>query len=319
MFKRLTCMAVLGSLLLVTPLPADATPEIVGAPKCKICHRAKTGDQWTIWTESAHAGAFQTLASDQSASIAAEMGLGDPREETACLRCHATRAALGGGVAINDKASYSDEEGVGCEACHGPGSDYKPRKVMLDPVASKAAGLLVSAAKGGCTDCHNEESPTFAGFDFAAYWAKISHPVPGEEVVKMPPSAALAEAETLQEILIESSVGDVIFPHDYHITDVDMECVECHHQIHAVELETPHPGYLTSSWINCQACHNPESATDTKYYTCSECHHPNPNNIADETLSSKVVVHQSCWECHATKTGVEASQGCVECHVKRGW
>jgi hypothetical protein len=30
-------------------------------------------------------------------------------------------------------------------------------------------------------------------------------------------------------------------------------------------------------------------------------------------------VHQSCWECHATKTGVEASQGCVECHVKRGW
>ena len=95
MFKRLTCIAVLGSLLLVTPLPADATPEIVGAPKCKICHRAKTGDQWTIWTESAHAGAFQTLASDQSASIAAEMGLGDPREETACLLDGRLRAPVG--------------------------------------------------------------------------------------------------------------------------------------------------------------------------------------------------------------------------------
>jgi hypothetical protein len=26
--------------------------------------------------------------------------------------------------------------------------------------------------------CHNEESPTFAGFNFDESWAKIAHPVP---------------------------------------------------------------------------------------------------------------------------------------------
>ena len=166
----------LGGLILCVTQPASAEPEIVGAPKCKVCHRAKTGDQWNIWTESAHARAFETLASAESKKIAADMGLGDPQQETACLKCHATRASLGEDVAINEKANYNDSEGVGCEACHGPGSEYKSRKVMLDPVASKAAGLIMNS---GCRECHNEESPTFKGFDFEAQWLLIAHMVPG--------------------------------------------------------------------------------------------------------------------------------------------
>jgi len=300
----------LGALMLCVTQTASAEPEIIGAPKCKICHRAKTGDQWKIWTESAHARAFETLASAQSQKIAADLGLGDPQQEPACLKCHTTRVSLGEDVAINEKANYDDSEGVGCEACHGPGSDYKSRKVMLDPEASRAAGLIMNT---GCRQCHNEESPTFKGFDFEAQWLEIAHMVPGEASEG---SLSLEDASTLQEILIESSVGDVIFPHDFHVTGVDMECVECHHQIHAVELDTPHPDYLTSSWINCQACHSPESDSAQVYYLCGECHHENLSNIADETLSSKVVVHKSCWKCHDTRTGVEASQGCVDCHVK---
>ena len=65
---------------------AVAAPEIIGAPKCKTCHREKTGNQWQIWTESAHARAFETLASEESKKIAAENGLGDPQHEVACLR-----------------------------------------------------------------------------------------------------------------------------------------------------------------------------------------------------------------------------------------
>ena len=303
-------LVVLGGLMLCMTQSATAEPELVGAPKCKACHRAKTGDQWKIWTESAHARAFETLASAESQTIAAAMGLGDPQQEIACLKCHATRASLGEDVAINEKANYSDSEGVGCEACHGPGSEYKSRKVMLDPEASRAAGLIMNP---GCRQCHNEESPTFKGFDYEAQWLEIAHMVPHEASGESP---ALEDATTLQEILIQSSVGDVIFPHDFHVTGVKMECVECHHQIHAVELDTPHPDYLASSWINCQACHSPDSESDQFYYLCGECHHENLSNIADETLSSKVVVHKSCWKCHDTRTGVEASEGCVDCHVK---
>lgn len=292
---------------------AAAAPELIGAPKCKSCHRAKTGDQWQIWSESAHARAFERLASAESQKIAADRGLGDPQQEAACLQCHATKASLGGQVVINEKANYTNDEGVGCEACHGPGSDYKSRKVMLDADAARAAGLIMNT---GCRKCHNEKSPTFKGFDYEARWLDIAHPVPAETTGEGPVSPTLDEAGSLQEILIESSVGYVIFPHDFHVTGVEMECVECHHQIHAVELDTPHPDYLSSSWINCQACHNPDVASDQVYYQCGECHQTNPNNIADETLSSKVVVHKSCWKCHDTRTGAEASQGCVDCHVK---
>lgn len=313
MLKFHISLVVLGGLFFGMTQQAIADQEIVGAPKCKVCHKAKTGDQWKIWTESAHARAYETLASSHSKRIAADMGLGDPQQEVACLKCHATWASLGEDVVINERADYTDAEGVGCEACHGPGSDYKARKVMLDPEAARAAGLIMNT---GCRKCHNEESPTFKGFDFEASWLDIAHTVPGVTAGDAGGDPLLVEAGTLQEILIESAVGDVIFPHDFHVTGVDMECVECHHQIHAKELETPHPDYLTSSWISCQSCHNPTSDTDRIYYSCAECHHTNPNNIADETLSSKVVVHKSCWKCHDTQTGVEASQGCVDCHVK---
>jgi len=118
------------------------------------------------------------------------------------------------------------------------------------------------------------------------------------------------------EITIESSAGNVVLPHDVHVKDKKLKCVVCHHQIHAAELDTPHPDYLTSSLINCQTCHGTNSETRKKYYKCSKCHHSDPDNISDETLSSKVVIHKSCWNCHEAGTGAEASAGCSNCHVK---
>ena len=107
-----------------------------------------------------------------------EQGLGNPWEEAACLKCHATQAFLGAELAA--KTKYTDEEGVGCEACHGAGSAYKSKKVMKDHDAAVAAGPLMEL-ESNCVMCHNEESPTFKGFDFEKRWAEIAHPVPTEE------------------------------------------------------------------------------------------------------------------------------------------
>ena len=312
MLKFYVSLLLLGGLVFGMAQQANAAPEIIGAPKCKGCHKSKTGDQWKIWTESAHARAFETLASEQSKSIAKEKGLGDPQTENACLKCHATRASLGAGAVINAKAKYADSEGVGCESCHGPGSDYKPGKIMKNPEAARAAGLVMERTAEACTRCHNETSPTFKPFDFSNRWAEIAHPIPEEEQTDASP----ANPGMPEVVTFNSSVGNVLFPHKLHVEDLELECVECHHQISAVKLETPHPNYLDSSWINCQLCHDPNQQTDKAYYKCSECHHENPNNITDETLSSKVVTHKSCWTCHESGTGVEASKGCRGCHVK---
>jgi hypothetical protein len=166
---------------LVATQAAAAEPAIIGAPKCKICHTAKTGNQWEKWLDSNHAKAFTALASDEAKQIAAAQGLGDPQQEQACLKCHTTQGFLGTEVAVDAKAKYDASEGVGCESCHGAGSAYKGRKVMQDADASKAAGLLRDRSAAFCTKCHNEESPTFKGFDFEESWAKIAHPVTESE------------------------------------------------------------------------------------------------------------------------------------------
>jgi hypothetical protein len=307
-------LVMLGGLIPGMAQNAVADHEIIGAPKCKGCHKAKTGDQWKIWTESAHARAFETLASEEARKIAAGIGLGDPQQEDACLKCHATKASLGSGALVSGKGKYADSEGVGCESCHGPGSDYKSNKVMKDPEAARAAGLVMIKTADGCTGCHNEESPTYKDFDFGKRWAEIAHPVPAaEDVLSGSPAVIL---EMPDEITYKSSVGNVVFPHIVHVKDLKMECAECHHQIHAMDLDTPHPDYMASSWINCKICHNTNSETRKKYYKCSDCHHSDLDNIADETLSSKVVIHKSCWKCHETGTGAEASEGCGNCHMK---
>ncbi|MBM4171595.1 MAG: hypothetical protein FJ214_06995 [Ignavibacteria bacterium] len=120
-----------------------------------------------------------------------------------------------------------------------------------------------------------------------------------------------------KDIIFNSSIGDVNFFHEYHVKNVEIKCVFCHHQINANSLKTPHPNYFKSGWINCEICHTSNSSSKTQYFSCKKCHHTQPTKITDETLSSKVVVHKKCWECHEVKTGKEASERCYTCHTKK--
>jgi len=133
---------------------------------------------------------------------------------------------------------------------------------------------------------------------------------------KAPSDTPAATPGLPDEITIASPAGNVVLPHDVHVKKVKLKCVECHHEIHAKELDTPHPDYMTSSRASCQTCHETNPENRKKHYKCSRCHHSDPDDIADETLSSKVVIHKSCWKCHEAGTGVQASEGCSECHEK---
>jgi len=123
-----------------------------------------------------------------------------------------------------------------------------------------------------------------------------------------------APVDVPPERIFPSSVGEVVFHHQMHIKDLSIKCVDCHHQINAKKLSTPHPDYFKSSSVKCEICHDESEKIKQKAYTCSVCHHTNPVNIADETLSAKVVIHKQCWKCHAVSTGKDASKGCEKCH-----
>ena len=149
--------------------------QYVGSSKCKVCHKAeKKGAQFVKWEESRHSKAYEILASEQGIEIAKNKGIENPQTSDQCLKCHVTAFAS---PAEAKAESFDQTEGVGCEACHGAGSDYKKMKVMKDHDAAVAAGMTIPSEET-CVACHNEESPTFEEFDFEAFSTMIAHPRP---------------------------------------------------------------------------------------------------------------------------------------------
>lgn len=176
MFKYLlvTLLIVLSTLIIAQ------SHNYVGTSVCSPCHKTeKTGNQFGIWSNSAHAKAIETLKSEKSKEIVIKMGLKtEAYESPECLKCHTT--GYGSAAEMFD-AKFKAENGVQCESCHGAGSDYKAMKVMKSREESIKNGMnniLVSdgSAEKLCRTCHNEESPSYKGFDFVESWDKIKHP-----------------------------------------------------------------------------------------------------------------------------------------------
>lgn len=135
--------------------------EYVGSKKCKMCHnKPATGAQYTQWAESKHAKAMESLSAEEA-------------KNPACIKCHSTV----GHVDADLVATLKIDEGVSCESCHGPGSKYFPNAIMKDRAKAMENGLIMPT-KEVCIKCHNEESPTFKGFDYDEYLKKVTHPNP---------------------------------------------------------------------------------------------------------------------------------------------
>lgn len=100
----------------------------VGAEKCKMCHKV----QYASWLETTHAKATEAAKASTERTF-----------EASCLKCHATNA---------DEAMA----GVQCEACHGPGADYKKMSVMKDKDMAIANGLVIPTQET-CNGCHTGE------------------------------------------------------------------------------------------------------------------------------------------------------------------
>lgn len=146
----------------------------VGASKCAVCHKTdKQGQQMLIWQESSHAKAAAAPGSADGAKIAQAAGVSNPPENPACLKCHAP---------LFEKAPELKSEGVTCEVCHGPGSEYKKITIMKDRALARQNGLVVyesvEAIKKQCLTCH--ENAHGKSFDFASSWEKIKHNKPAE-------------------------------------------------------------------------------------------------------------------------------------------
>lgn len=180
MKKFLAFCAVIVSIgLYFSSLLVANDAQFVGAKNCMICHKSRSrGDQWGKWSAGPHAKAFETLKSAASIAIAQKMGLSDPTKADKCLKCHVTAYGV---AAAKLAAGFSFDEGVGCEACHGPGSLYKSMRVMnalRDGTQDPKAVDFNKGDEASCLKCHNQESPTYRPFNYTEAWAKIAHNIP---------------------------------------------------------------------------------------------------------------------------------------------
>lgn len=144
----------------------DTSPGLtyIGSSACIACHHddGPGGGPAGHWIASRHSRAFYSLTTTRAGELAArqeEYGdISDPSRELRCLMCHVTAAQ-------NPAAVFADpaiaREGIGCEACHGPGSAYVAPEIMADREAFLAHGGRI-ANELTCRQCHRDERFRFS-------------------------------------------------------------------------------------------------------------------------------------------------------------
>lgn len=156
--------------------------KYVGVAACKQCHSKPSAGfvqgPFGVWSNHLHSSAFESLGKPYAFAFAKKRRVGNPQKDWRCAKCHT--AALG----ISDvrlAPTFRQEEGVGCEVCHGPGGDYL--KPHTDPnfdrgkLAEMGFRVLRDMEERDkfCRKCHNELSPTYKPFDVVSFSAIIRH------------------------------------------------------------------------------------------------------------------------------------------------
>jgi 2',3'-cyclic-nucleotide 2'-phosphodiesterase (5'-nucleotidase family) len=114
------------------PPPAkEGSPHYVGSDTCKSCHEPA----YTWWRNTKHGRAYETLE-----KVHKEFNL-------SCVACHVTGYNQPGGSTVTHVENLKD---VGCENCHGAGSQHVQEPAHKGLVAR-------DTNEATCTGCHTHE------------------------------------------------------------------------------------------------------------------------------------------------------------------
>ena len=187
MLNRLSYILILGTLALVAVVyiayrrNAGSPPRYTGVERCRVCHEAQSaGAQFKTWLAGPHARASASLQGDSARHYLAASNVAID----SCLGCHTTL----GRPPQNDAERVLNGQGVGCERCHGPGSNYATFEIMSHRTSFTANGGVVGSLKD-CYQCHAASVTTNAihcpfqrnDFNADSAWLRIRHPLPANQ------------------------------------------------------------------------------------------------------------------------------------------
>ena len=279
-------MAAVALLLNAAPI----RPVYIGARACAQCHEsAGMGHQYSKWMTTKHAQAWATLARPESAEISRISGLREPPQKSpVCLGCHAVAADT---ESWERDEGFHVEDGMQCEGCHGPGSEYANEATMRDINAAMKAGLRMPNERR-CMVCHIEKGThtqvlKSEPFDYAKFHGRIAHPKPetGSKTGGIPP-AKVVSAEKGPRL-----IGA-------------LACGKCHETAekgaqYSVWRTSPH----ARAWAVLASAQGRKAAHDqgiegdpSEAPQCLSCHAPGAEMAAAETYSVDEGV--GCEACH---------------------
>ncbi|MCX7168550.1 MAG: cytochrome c family protein [Rhodocyclales bacterium] len=143
---------------------AVAVPSYVGVKVCTKCHDLY-GD---AWAGTSHSKAFESLKANTKVEEKKKAKLDPAKDYTQdkdCVGCHSTGFGKPGGYALGKDPGGPEKLGsVGCEACHGAGSDYRDEhgtaeKKLLRSQQSTPRKLIAGKGQNfdyekACAACH---------------------------------------------------------------------------------------------------------------------------------------------------------------------
>jgi hypothetical protein len=147
--------------------------EYVGSKECRGCHK----HAYDVWAKSGHAHAYETLEKATRPS--------NRQFDGECIVCHVTGFGYKTGFTDEKKTPFLKQ--VGCESCHGPGSEHiadtKNKKIhalmnpyRFDPKAPAAVEQRrVNLIDISCQKCHDIDNDVHWNIK---KWALIEHRTP---------------------------------------------------------------------------------------------------------------------------------------------
>ncbi len=191
------------------------------------------------------------------------------RARQECLFCH--NAYLGDrGQGTGDRGYWSDQtfpatlpEGIGCQRCHGPGSEHVAlASAGADNAQVRAAIVNTGQRTDVCYECHMQPSVAIPGvrrFDRDIYSYRPGQP--------------------LSQYLERLDIVDAEIPHG--------DRFEINH--HPYRLEQSRCFKESNGRLSCLSCHDPHRKTENVSNVCKQCH------------TNAHRANENCATCHMPK------------------
>jgi predicted CXXCH cytochrome family protein len=227
----------------------------------------------------------------QSASSSSQWTAIDQTWNYMCADCHSTNVRKNYNEKTRDYKTTYAEVNVGCEACHGPGSNH------LAWARQSAAQKKLDATEG-LTIALDERRDVAWPIDLASNNPRRSKPRETDRELEMCARCHARRAQIHEDYVHGQPVED-----DYRVALLDPDLYFPDGQIKGEVYE--YGSFLQSRMLH-------------EGVTCSDCHDPHTAKLRAE--GNKV-----CLQCHLSqrydsprhhfhKTGTKAAQ-CVECHM----